>query len=299
MEIYAKRRDIKSVEAMAAKAHTLTRGSGPEWAYICELGRDVDPTNPMYQPGGQPLSKHAGSGHTPDLSASLAGENTSPQMPAPPLAASVSSVDFDLDLDFSANDEPLRTTAVAPMVVSNFAPVPAPALAPTPAPIYPPEPAVAMQAKHEPTFDGFDMDFGSNPKVAYSLPATPQPIDNSLSFNTDLPRVVGQAAPASAPVLVPAPSPVLAPDSGMLEFDMGSISLDLDAPISESPSLTKAVVAAAPAEVEGPLETKLALAEEFRVLGDSDGARSLASEVLAQADGPLKLKAQAFLNALS
>ena len=81
---------------------------------------------------------------------------------------------------------------------------------------------------------------------------------------------------------------------------MGSLSLELDAPITESPTLAKATVAAEPALVEeGPLETKFALAEEFRALGDSDGARSLASEVVAQADGALKSKAQAFLNALS
>jgi pilus assembly protein FimV len=48
-----------------------------------------------------------------------------------------------------------------------------------------------------------------------------------------------------------------------------------------------------------PLETKFQLAEEFRALGDPDGARSLADEVLAEASGPLKVKAQAFLNALS
>ena len=85
----------------------------------------------------------------------------------------------------------------------------------------------------------------------------------------------------------------------MLEFDIGSLSLDLDAPITQSPTLSMAEVAATPAEVEGPLETKLALAEEFRILGDSEGARSLANEVLTLANGTLKLKAQAFLNALS
>ena len=83
----------------------------------------------------------------------------------------------------------------------------------------------------------------------------------------------------------------------MLEFDLGSLSLDLNGPTTQSPALAPA--AAAPAAVEGPLETKFALAEEFRALGDSDGARALASEVVAQAQGSLKTKAQAFLNALS
>ena len=78
---------------------------------------------------------------------------------------------------------------------------------------------------------------------------------------------------------------------------MGSLSLDLDAPITESPVLARAAVETG--VVEGPLETKLALAEEFHALGDSDGARSLASEVIAQADGALKSSAQAFLKTLT
>jgi pilus assembly protein FimV len=86
----------------------------------------------------------------------------------------------------------------------------------------------------------------------------------------------------------------------MLQFDLGSLSLDLNGPTTQSPALAPAAAApAAPAAVEGPLETKFALAEEFRALGDSDGARALASEVVAQAQGSLKTKAQAFLNALS
>jgi pilus assembly protein FimV len=50
---------------------------------------------------------------------------------------------------------------------------------------------------------------------------------------------------------------------------------------------------------ENPLETKLSLAEEFRAIGDLEGARSLAEEVLAEASGALKSKASAFLNDLA
>ena len=80
MEIYAKRRDLKGFEAVAAEAHRLTHGNGPEWAYICELGRDLDPTNPMYQPGGQPLDERSAAGQVPDSSESFSGAATMPQM---------------------------------------------------------------------------------------------------------------------------------------------------------------------------------------------------------------------------
>jgi len=247
----------------------------------------------MYQPGGQPTGERGASGQAADRSASFSGAATIPQMLAAEPESAASSVDFDLDLDFSIGDEPLQATAVEPMAMPDFTPPPAPAPAPTPPSTYAPEPTVAMQAKDEPSFDGLDMDFGSDQTVAINLPAAPQPLDNSLSFNLDPLPVVSKAAPAPALASVPAP------DNGMLEFDMGSLSLELDAPITESPTLAKASLAAASAVVQGPLETKLALAEEFRSLGDSDGARSLASEVVAQAEGALKSKAEAFLNALS
>ena len=48
-----------------------------------------------------------------------------------------------------------------------------------------------------------------------------------------------------------------------------------------------------------PLETKLSLAREFEAIGDTDGARSLAEEVEAEASGALKDRARAFLAQLS
>lgn len=56
-----------------------------------------------------------------------------------------------------------------------------------------------------------------------------------------------------------------------------------------------AAVAAAP---EDPLATKLALAEEFVSIGDDDGARALIEEVIAEASGELKTRAQRALSSL-
>jgi pilus assembly protein FimV len=44
-----------------------------------------------------------------------------------------------------------------------------------------------------------------------------------------------------------------------------------------------------------PLETKLSLASEFLAIGDTEGARSLAEEVLSHATGALQAKAKVFL----
>jgi pilus assembly protein FimV len=52
------------------------------------------------------------------------------------------------------------------------------------------------------------------------------------------------------------------------------------------------------ANAQGPLETKLALAEEFVSIGDQDGARGLIEEVLSEAQGELRSKAQRLLSSL-
>jgi pilus assembly protein FimV len=62
------------------------------------------------------------------------------------------------------------------------------------------------------------------------------------------------------------------------------------APAMHSPSFAPDVGGA-----DSPLATKLALAEEFNAIGDADGARSLAEEVLAEASGDLKSRAQKLL----
>ena len=47
-----------------------------------------------------------------------------------------------------------------------------------------------------------------------------------------------------------------------------------------------------------PLERKLELAEEFRQIGDTEGARDLLQEVAAKASGALRIKAQGMLDDL-
>ncbi len=281
MEIYAKRRDSKAFETVAIEAFNLTQGNGPEWAYISEMGRELDPANPMYQPGGQPV----GASHMADAAAfspfgtvAQVAQGVQPE-PAP---VSAPVLDLDLDLDFSLGDEP--DAATTPAAIATLAQAP---LQPAPEPTVAVKPAAAL--------DDLDMDFGV---ATVALPVTATPAETSqpkitflsegLDFATE---PLAAAKPVQPPKAAAAPAPASA-DGGMLEFDLSSLSLDLG-PTTESP------VHDATAASNDPLETKFLLAEEFRALGDADGARSLAEEVLATASGPLKVKAQAFLNALS
>lgn len=278
MEIYAKRRDTKAFEAIAHEAFNLTKGQGVEWAHMAEMGRELDPANPMYQPGGQPSA--AVSMAAASVGAASFAAQTQP-VPASAAPEPTPAVDFDLDLDFSLDEEPAA------------APAPAPAPAPRPAPRA--EPTVAMPAVAAAPVDN-SMDF-SSATVAMPAPAAraPAPAPAPVQASQDLSFTTSDAPVTTA-------SANLDTSGGMLEFDLGALSLDLDSPTTESQKIAAApaaVAASAAVDSDDPLETKFALAEEFRAIGDVDGARSLAEEVLAQSSGSLKSKAQAFLNALA
>jgi pilus assembly protein FimV len=290
LEIYAKRRDVKAFEAVAAEAYNLTQGAGPEWEHICDLGRDLDPANPMYRPGGQPgaaLGAAAVAGAARPAAASRA------PAPAPvPQAAVPALDDIDLDLDFTVGDEPAASAApVTTPAATRPAPAPAPVSSATPAIELPP----------------MEMDFSAPPAAAKAQPAQVEPpagAGNSLDFEPIAP------AAAAKPAAAPAPA---TPKGDMLEFDLGGLSLDLPGSTASAPApapVAAAVPAAAAsslsldapsasaggaAEADSPLATKLALAEEFNAIGDADGARSLAEEVVAEASGDLKSRAQRLL----
>ena len=158
-------------------------------------------------------------------------------------------------------------------------------------------PAAEVGAPLDMDFDLPDEEPAPPPEPVYEeASATPE---NSLSMdglNLDdhdhlpLPDFNATAPMPVEPVVPPAPS---ASDLGMLEFDLGSLSLDLDGPSTEKPTL------APDSENEDPLETKLALAEEFVSIGDEDGARALIEEVVAEATGDMRAKAQRALANLS
>ena len=281
LEIYAKRHDVKAFGVIATEAFKLTRGEGTEWRYISEMGRELDPGNIMYQPGGQPAVKPAGAVEASSVPASGSGfgSSTLPLAIEPQVPGATNAVDFDLDLDFSMDDEPAGKSPVAAKPGASAAPASKPSVAPTVAP-----PA--------PMFEDFSMDFTGNEAVFPSagLVAQKPALDEPLSFDSiAFPDESGFKKPVPTPLAQPT-APVAS--NAPLEFDMSDLSLDLYGPVTATmPHSDNAML-------EDPLETKFSLAQEFSSLGDPEGARALAEEVLLEAKGPLKIKAQAFLNAL-
>ncbi len=275
MEIYAKRRDSKAFEGVAKEAFNLTQGAGPEWDAASALGREIDPSNPLYQAGNAPAGAGlAGSVTTGAAIAATAAMATAaysatrtvPQQVQP----DTGDFDVDLDLDFSAgSDDLMAAPDNAGMITSQ-------ALA---------EPTVSLKASAAPDpMVDFDM----------SLPAElgdlkmPEPdlsaLTNSLNFSA--PPLAGASSLTEPMALKTGPS-----EPGSLEFDLGGLSLDLPG-TSSAMSASDAIDAGVSGD---PLETKLALAIEFRDIGDADGARSLVAEVVEEATGALKARATKML----
>jgi pilus assembly protein FimV len=250
LEVYAKRRDTKGFELLATQLFALTGGSGEDWDKAQDLGLDIDPDNPLYQPGGAPESVPAGDS---GLMSEPLGASTMPQsvLPTQPSFTDVPTevlanatkgeseeIDFDLDLDAAE-----------------------------------PAPSVTQPARLE----SFDFEPAPTPAAAQAFyPAAPTPSSDPDS------------------------------KSSPLEFDLSSISLDLDPPASPVASAATDLDIETDGSVDededeesaDPMARKLELAEEFRQIGDTEGARDLLQEVANKAEGTLKAKAQSMLDSL-
>ncbi|MEO8542182.1 MAG: FimV/HubP family polar landmark protein [Burkholderiaceae bacterium] len=323
LDIYAKRRDAQAFQSMAKEAFHLAGADSPEWARICEQGQGIDPANPLYKPGSTPVAEGSPLATSPTgvMAATSMATQKIDRSAEPVEAQSSASVDLDLDLDFSLDDEP--ASAIMEARPSQLEPTIAmPALASQPAdldidfgeatesmtikpgqvtPQLPVEIALPDldQADDTVALGTVDSDdFRKQAAVSFGS-TSPSPLSLTDEDPTEVPaaateRAAGRNFDATAPnKLTASQTPFSAPSEpqgGMLEFDLGTLSLDLDAGDAPSEQAT--------AEPEDPLATKLALADEFVSIGDDDGARALIEEVIAEATGELKAKAQRALASL-
>jgi pilus assembly protein FimV len=301
LEVYAKRRDTKGFEQLAIQLFAETGGVGEDWARAQELGRQIDPENPLYQPGGAPSQSAGGREAPPEPMDASTMPHTAGHLATEPLGRSSGAVDtspmsgFDLDLDLDLGSP---TPAAAP--VSPIAMDATQAMATTveqaplsmdfdlsepPAPV---DPAA-------PTDLEFDLDdLGSLDQPAEQPPAAAgAALDFDLSsINLDLPEVSEPEAPAPIPVAESAPMDDLdlPPEFAAMINEGSAPAAEATDPLANAFDLM---------EDEGdPLQRQLELADEFRQIGDTEGAREVLQELISKASGPLRDKAQAMLNEL-
>jgi len=268
LEVYAKRRDTKAFELLATQLYSLTDGTGEDWAKAQAMGQAIDSENSLYHPGGEPEGQRSGDGQPrPDALGAATQPYSVPPVPSAfePETHATQGGGLDLDLEF---DLP-------------------------PAPPVPPAAAAAAAARA----------LAASPVTPPFQAPKPMPRDEGLSFSPDT-----QSGPPT--IAFPRPPAASAPAvDQMLDFDLSGFGDDEPTEIQPRPAggnsldfgdfdLGDPPAAASPADAAG-LARKLELAEEFRQIGDSEGARDLLEEVVARAEGALKTKAQGMLDQLA
>jgi len=282
-EIYAKRQDRVAFESMARKVQDLTRGQGAEWERVRQAGAELDGDNPLYKPAA-PAAAHP------------AEPTAGPAFAAPAPAAPDSllpEINLDLDLDDGAATLPPAHNPSATSVAGGTFVAAAV--------------GAAQHALDEPsaTNELHELILPSAlPEEPVPALHTGEPLGQTLDFPIDdLALADSGPMPLTGKDVSPAQSAGLASRPAPLEFDLGDLSLDLNQPAGAAPAASTAAPVRAdepqPSIPSDPLATKLALAEEFKTIGDNEGARSLIEEVMAQASGDLKAEAQRLLDTLS
>lgn len=140
-------------------------------------------------------------------------------------------------------------------------------------------------------------------------PTEPPAPTDATAATTDA-HAPDEPVPATqeAPEIDDEPTPVRVAKSHTLEtvFDLPDLNLPKLDPTPLAAEVAEAVEAATPAD-EAPdtppsdtdaMNTKLELAQEFIAIGDEHGARALIEEVIAEASGAMRVKAQVALSQL-
>ena len=302
LEVYAKRRDTKGFEVLAIQLYALTAGKGEDWQQAQQMGLALEPDNALYAPGGTPML--ASDDESP-LPLPFAADTQPQTEPPPELEAGA----VDIDLDFGdAFDAPAGdhgpdvgpSTQMSPIDVHSAAPMAAGVSTTlTPQPVQ----SGPVADPHSLDFALQDMDFAAAAPAAPAAVPTAAVTEHDVDFG--LPDLSFAAEPPSAPRveqpmtfdlsgisldLTPTPAPpAAAPAPAFTAAD-----LDLEAPMSFGNSLDFFA-----SNAGDPLAAKFELAEELAAVGDEQGARDLLVEVIAEAEGELKAKAEALLAIVS
>jgi pilus assembly protein FimV len=275
LEVYAKRRDAKGFELLASQMFNLTRGEGEDWVKAQELGRSIDPDNELYQPGGAPEEVRGAGGQIIEPLGASTVPYTAPA-PAPVFEPAADATLDGLDLDLDLAGSPTSTESTQPLTTGVD---------------YRADDTLSFEAPGEeepktvPVNRPSSAPLASEPTTIALRPSAPPPVDDGLDFDlASLPEPTFDVSPPPAPKMSTGETSIL---------DFGDFGVETPAPAPSGDGGGEVDLGG-----DNPLARKLELAEEFRQIGDLEGARDLLEEVVSKADGTLKSKAQGMLDQL-
>jgi len=276
--IYANRKDVNSFSTIARQL----KDSGDEdaWQQAVEMGRKLEPNNPMYGGGGFRSMEDTGS-----ATVQMTAFNAMPEPENVP-AAQASALDFDFDVGAPA-------AKGAPSSEVDF--------------LEGGEKTMIMSAAKQEAAMDFDIT-STNPAMPAATEAITSPDLGDLVFD-----VTG--GHPSSPAAQQAEEKMPADDGGMaftLDFPIEDV---VEKPAPAAPAgiglaginlnFDDAVAAPSAPAAEGKddhwqeVATKLDLAKAYQEMGDNDGAREILEEVMREGDAGQREAAQSLFGQLS
>lgn len=273
--IYASRKDVGSFAGLARQL--LDTGDQEAWQQAAEMGRKLDPANPIYggSSGGFRSMEDTGS-----ATVQIPAFNVT--APEPAASAQPSGLDFDFDAaapqanaaaeqDFLGDQEKTMVLSADRGMGMDFD-------------ITSTNPALQAADESATLSDAGGLIFdvtGSHPSASAEQPKISPPAeDGGLAFTLDFP--VEEEAAKPAPV---APAAAMAFSGISLNFeDAGS------APAEPAP--------AGGNDQWQEVSTKLDLAKAYQEMGDNEGAREILEEVMREGDAKQREAAQAIFDQL-
>lgn len=239
LEIYASRKNLIAFETLAGELYAAIGGQvSPIWEKVAEMGRALDPNNPLYsrQEGGKAMAPMQGVDLTEPTQGLVEEEPK----------AEVQEEEATPDLDFSVDETSVEAEAEAPVAEAPVAEVA-------------PAEEIATVASAEDDFGALEFDLGNFSELAAEAPASEEtapesveaqgiaspPSDVEPSMEFDLGELMPPQVEAE-PEAVASSEPV---DEAMTEAPLdevtqpGGMELDLDALLSPSDEETTAAVA--------------------------------------------------------
>ncbi len=320
LEVYAKRRDTKGFELLATQLYGLTGGQGEEWAQAQALGAQIDADHPLYRPGGGrqcSLRQRA-------QAADLVNPSTMPQSVTPAPRCRHARIDAARAgaQCRGTGSRPIRharcrrrwrargRSAAQRHCIGRRAATAGP----------PSTPICRSTSARSRTRLDLSVAAAAEPPGPRSRVRCRAWRGDAIE-TTDFELPLDLLPERDAGAADPAGHSASARPGRSLDFDisdLGELPFGLDAPATldgveqrddarHRPGrvrLRRARSAAEPradpaAGARDALERKLELAEEFRQIGDAEGARELLLEVVARATGAQRTRAQSMLDALS
>jgi pilus assembly protein FimV len=294
LEIHSQHNKPQAFETVASELFAVSHGQGDVWHKAVTLGRQLDPSNPMFQDGSAAAAAPA-----PAAPRDVASVPPSPSPVRSPLHAAPAFNDGDIsiapdasqakkspaDILAGAEDALARSSTSTPMAAAPQAGrLSAAETVGTAAA------AGAALAASAPSFAQVANDLSTR----VDTPAEPPRFDLDFHLDdVDRPAPLQPAAEPKPQPSVPAAPAQFGHPGGGLELDKLDLSFDPDRPAFEDPT---------PSVLDGQWHdaaTKLDLAKAYQEMGDTDGAREILQEVLHEGDEQQKSEARGLLAKLA